>query len=91
MITQAVYIRRQGDKEAISDYLAKLEKLTPDELIEQYTESSRKGLFGAHQQLLFFLAMRIAFLRLFETSPIRIKENYIVSLQMPPFSIRLIQ
>jgi len=88
MITEILYLRRPGDKRIISKMLSDLEQLNYEELIDAYTNLSGRGLVAAHGQALYLIAMRIAFLRLFESSPIMFEDNCIIKLNTCSFSIK---
>lgn len=88
MRTRAVYIPRKGDEEVISERLSNYEKLHHDGLIDIYLDVIHHGINPTHYHLLCLLALRIAFLRLFETSPVGFKDNHIITIQLPPFSIQ---
>jgi len=88
MITEILYLRRPGDKEIISKMFLDLEKLNHEELIDAYTNLAERGLVAAHGQTLYLLAMRIAFLRLFESSPVKFEDNCILSIKTSSFSIK---
>ncbi|WP_417371465.1 hypothetical protein [Gelidibacter japonicus] len=91
MITKIAYIRRDGDKEIISKILSDLEKFNHQELLKVYGDLVYRGLVGAHGQALYLLAMRIAFLRLFESSPITMEDNCILKINTGRFSIKMRQ
>lgn len=91
MITKIAYIRRDGDKVIISKILSDLEKFNHQELLKVYGDLAYRGLVGAHGQALYLLAMRIAFLRLFESSPITMEDNCILKINTGRFSIKMRQ
>lgn len=91
MITEIVYLRREGDKEIISKMVSDLERLNHDELIDVYTNLAGRGLVAAHGQALYILALRICFLRLFESSPVSFEDNCLLSIKTGSFSIKMRQ
>ena len=88
MITQIAYFRRDGDVETISRILSDLEKFNHQDVLKIYSDLVYRGLIAAHGQALYLLALRIAFLRLFETSPITMEDNCILRINVGRFSIQ---
>ncbi len=52
-----VYIYRKGDREIILNYIEGFKNLTDEEFMAKVNDFSQKGLFGVHQQGLFFIAL----------------------------------
>ncbi len=52
-----VDIYRQGDREIILNYIEGFKNLTNEEFVVKVNDFSQKGLFGVHQQGLFFIAL----------------------------------
>ena len=65
------YSRRQDDSQHISGFLENIEKLTNEELIQDYKNNLKVGLSGMHLHSLRLLALRIVFIRRFDKSPIK--------------------
>ncbi|SRX73355.1 hypothetical protein [Aequorivita antarctica] len=75
---QQYYSRRQGDSQEISGFLESFEKMSNSELIESYKSALKLGIVGVHAQGLRLLAMRLAFIRRFNKSPIEFTDNCII-------------
>lgn len=88
MLTELVYLHREGDEETISRMLSLFEKVDHKQLIEFYENTYSRGIIASHGQALNLLAMRIAFLRLFESSPILFEDNCIIKLTKPPIKLK---
>lgn len=91
MITEIAYFRRVGDEETISKILTDLEKFNHQDILKIYSDLVYRGLKPAHGQTLYLLALRIAFLRLFESSPITMEDNCILKINTGRFSIKMRQ
>lgn len=74
------YTRRQDDVEHITGFLENIERLTDEELIQDYKNNLKVGLSGMHLHSLRLLALRIVFIRRFDKSPIEFKDNCVISL-----------
>ena len=74
------YLRRQGDSQQISEFLESFEKMSNSELIESYKSALKVGIVGVHSQGLRLLAMRKAFIKRFNKSPIEFTDNCIISI-----------
>lgn len=88
MLTEVEYNYKEGDDWLITQFLQSLEKLTAEELVDRYQIICSVGLSHDHQYQLFVLSLRIAILRLFESSPITIEDNCILKIKTPPFSLK---
>ena len=74
------YARRQDDVQHISGFLENIERLTDEELIQDYKNNLKVGLSGMHLHSLRLLALRIVFIRRFDKTPIKFTDNCIISL-----------
>lgn len=72
------YSRRQDDVEHISGFLENIERLTDEELIQDYKNNLKVGLSGMHLHSLRLLALRIVFIRRFNKTPIKFIDNCII-------------
>ena len=75
-----VLIQKEGFKELYLNELKKLELLTSSELIRLYNKQVDIGIVGVYRQAVFIVALRKVFKDRFNQSPVRVKDNVLVSL-----------
>lgn len=75
---EAIYSKREGDREIIFDYLKQFTSFSDDELVNAY--NSQKGIYGVHRQILYLIAMDLTFKERFGKSPIKNEENIVFGL-----------
>ena len=72
MITEFLYISREGDNEIVHTERLRLEKLSKAELVDYYNRVAAKGFFGPHVQGLHVAALHFTMRSVFGDSPIKI-------------------
>lgn len=80
MITEIVYFKREGDEALISQMMSNLEKMSEDELVNEYNNIAKRGLIAAHGQALYLFSMRRAFMMHFGASPIELTDSCVLSI-----------
>lgn len=80
MITEIVYFKREGDEALISKMMSNLEKMSEDELVNEYNNIAKRGLIAAHGQALYLFSMRRAFLIKLGASPIDLINSCVLSI-----------
>ena len=75
-----VHIQREGDPEKLFKYRDMFKAYSNKELIDSYNRSVDTGIVGSHQQALHLISIRWVFNNRFGKSPIKIKDNIIISL-----------
>lgn len=73
-----VYISRTGDKQIIMEYRENLRKCPNNEIVDKYNKIER--LYGAHQQVLYVIALHQEFIARFGKTPFQIEENFLIGL-----------
>ena len=74
-----IFIQRKGDIEQINNHKEYLDNKTTNELIATYNKSYNLGFVGVHQQAIFILALHYQFRKRFNTTPISIEDNILIS------------
>lgn len=69
-----------SDQEKYQEYYSRYEKLDRAELIAAYNSTWETGLTGNHMQAVNCYAMRKVFLKVFNKSPITLKDNVVLAL-----------
>ena len=75
-----VHIQRKGDREKLIKYNDIYDSYSNKELIDSYNSSVDTGIVGSHEQALNLIAKRWIFNKRFGKSPIKIKDNILISL-----------
>lgn len=75
---EAIYSKREGDREIIFDYLKQFTSFSDEELVNAY--NSQKAIYGVHRQILYLIAMDLTFKERFKKSPIKNQENIVFGL-----------
>ena len=75
-----VHIQRKGDQEKLFKYRDMFKAFSNDELIDSYNRSVDTGIIGSHEQALHLISLRWVFNERFGKSPIKIKDNILISL-----------
>ena len=80
MTMEHVHIQRGGDREKLIKYNDMFDSYSNKELIDSYNSSVNTGIVGVHEQALFLIAKRWVFNNRFGKSPIKLKDNILISL-----------
>ena len=80
-------IQRRGFKELFFKEVEKLQGLSENQLINRYNRQVEIGIVGSYSQAVFLVALRKLFLEKFDTSPIQLKDNILISLNSKVKSI----
>ena len=75
-----VLIQKTGFKELYLNELKKLELFPSSELVKLYNKQVDIGIVGVYRQAVFLAALRKLFIERFNQSPIKVRENILVSL-----------
>ncbi len=77
---QYILIQHPGFKEKYFEHLDKFKSQSSEELISIYNQNVRTGIVGVYAQAIMLVALRFEIKRRFGVSPIKLKDNMILSL-----------
>ena len=75
-----MFIKREGDNEAVSELINNFKKLPKSDIIAAYNNCVKIGIVGSHGQAQRIVALHIVFNSIFSKSPINVEQNLIISL-----------
>ena len=75
-----IHIQRKGDPEKLYKYRDLYKAFNNEELIERYNGCVDTGIVGVHEQALHLISLKWVFHDRFGKSPIKIKDNVLISL-----------
>ena len=75
-----ILIQKPGFKEKYFEHLDEFKYQSSEELISIYNQNVRTGIVGVYAQAIMLVAIRFEIKRRFGVSPIKLKDNMILSL-----------
>jgi hypothetical protein len=72
---EAIYIRRESDKQSIESSTTYFEAKDNESLISDYNDQVKCGIVAVHAQLLYLIALDKVFKKRFGKSPIYMENN----------------